>query len=68
MVKTKTILDKYIRLSKAVTEAEKNGCLVEEQKAMDRFWAFVNKYMYEIEINLIRETDKTHNLDFIAFE
>ena len=67
MKNTNTIIARYVKLSEAVTAADRAGDLGEEQKAMDLFWAFVNKYMYGIDINLIREADKDHRLNFIAF-
>ena len=67
MKNTNTIIARYVGLSKAVTAAERSGDLVEEQKAMDRFWAFVDKYLYDIDINLIREADRHNRLKFTAF-
>ena len=67
MKNTNTIIARYIKLSRAVTAAERSGDLVEEQKAMDRFWAFVDKYLYDIDINLIREAGRQHELKFLAF-
>ena len=67
MKNTNTIIARYIKLSRAVTAAEKGSSLVAEQQAMDRFWAFVDKYMYSIDMADIREADRLHNLKFIAF-
>lgn len=70
MNNTATIIARYVELSRAVTAAEKSGDLIAEEKAMDKFWAFADKYLFNsptVHISEVRKADRENNLDFVAF-
>lgn len=67
MHKPDTLLTRYVALSLAVTDAEQAGDLAGEQQALDRFWAFVDRYLYQVDIGLIRAADREHGLEVQAF-
>ena len=75
-----TILARYAKLSHDVCQAE---LLVKEtaddspmiqsnaldclQSALDSFWAFVDKYVYNIPVSVLRQYEKENSIQFTVF-
>ena len=81
MKKQSTILARYAKLSHNVCQAAllvnetvyssatvHSNALDYHQAALDKFWTFVDKYMYDMPLAVIRQYEKDNSVEFKAFD
>lgn len=63
MKNTQTILNRYLSLANARKQAHESQLIASIEKADTAFWAFVEKYMYSLDINQIRQFELSNGVE-----